>query len=91
MVSGMMNLVLPLLVYGDEQLLSSGEMIAIGVGAGLVALAVIIAIVIRMNRRSSNPQVESCPQCGSMSVQHRGGLAVCMDCGHSVKTQEAEA
>ncbi|MDY0000871.1 MAG: hypothetical protein RBU30_06220 [Polyangia bacterium] len=87
----MSELLVPVLAAEGESFLSSGEMIAIGVGAGLVALVIIIAIVVKLNRRSTNMPVESCPKCNSMNVQNRAGLFVCMDCGHSVKVQEAQA
>lgn len=91
MLSAFIELCRPILAFGEERFLSSGELVTIGVVAGIVALVVVVLLVLRMQRKGNQPRVESCAQCGSMSIQHRAGLIVCVDCGHSVKIQEAEA
>lgn len=88
---GVLKVVYPLFAFSDELELSRGELIGIAAVVGAVVLAIIVALVVRMQRRGANPRVDSCDKCGSMSVQNRAGLVVCADCGHSVKTQEAQA
>lgn len=69
---------------GDGSFLSEGEIIGVIVATVLVAVLIIVALVRRRSKAQSEPLIESCPECGSMSVNQRAGLAVCMDCGASV-------
>jgi len=76
---------------GEGSFLSQGEIIGVAIAAVLVALLIVVALVRRRTKALSEPMVESCPECGSMSVNHRAGLAVCMDCGASVHIAGARA
>lgn len=76
---------------GEGSFLSSGEIVGVIIATVLVALLIIVALVRRRSKAMKEPAVESCPECGSMSVNHRAGLAVCMDCGASVRIIRAHA
>lgn len=88
MVAGVVRVVLGM---GDGSFLSEGEIIGVIVATVLVALLIIVALVRRRSKAQSAPLIKSCPECGSMSVNHRAGLAVCMDCGASVLIAGAPA
>ncbi len=76
---------------GDGSFLSQGEMIGVIIAAVLVAVLIVFALVHRRSKAANVPMTDSCASCGSMSMNHRAGLAVCMDCGASVKIAGAEA
>ncbi len=76
---------------GEGSFLSQGEMIGVIIAAVLVAVLIVFALVHRRSKAQNEPAVESCESCGSMSVNHRAGLAVCMDCGASVHIAGARA
>ncbi len=70
--------------------MSQGQIIGVIIASVLVALLIIVSLIRRRSKSLSEPLIESCPECGSMSVNHRAGLAVCMDCGASVNIAGAQ-
>ena len=75
---------------GEGSFLSQGEIIGVIVISVMVVLLIIVSLVRRRSKALSAPMIEQCPECGSMSVNHRAGLAVCMDCGASVNIAGAQ-
>jgi len=76
----------PVFVFG-EPMLSPTEKILAGIVAGLLVIGVIFALIWR-SKKGPVEDIERCPQCGSVNMNHRAGLVVCMDCGYSVRTAE---
>jgi len=75
---------------GDGSFLSEGEIIGVLVVSVLVVALIVVSLVRRRSKAMAAPMIERCPECGSMSVNHRAGLAVCMDCGASVNIAGAQ-
>ena len=91
MVAGVVLFQSAVLGMGEGSFLSSGEIVGVIIATVLVVLLIIVSLVRRRSKSMSEPVVDSCPECGSMSVNHRAGLAVCMDCGASVNIVGARA
>jgi ribosomal protein L32 len=76
---------------GEGSFLSENQMIGVIVASVLVVVLIVVSLVRRRSKAMSEPMVDSCPACGSMSMNRRAGLAVCMDCGASVNIAGAQA
>ena len=69
---------------GEESFLGESGWIVVMAAVAVVTIAIVIALVHRSRKATTHVRHEECSSCGSVNVQHRAGLAVCMDCGHSV-------
>ncbi|MFH2010116.1 MAG: hypothetical protein ABI333_26195 [bacterium] len=72
--------------WSEDSFLSKNDWIMVVVGVVVIAIIVTLG-VIKHVRSANEPKLdEACDKCGSVNVQHRAGLAVCVDCGNSVHT-----